>query len=461
MANEQRSGRNERPFRRREQSSMTILRTVLPGEEHRAALVGALGVIGRDVGCRRNNHLIRFADFGQIHFARWSLLPPERENGPWQLVFGTDHDGDDRALLWDLAERAMPALEAVYAHCEGWPGARDPTAVVDYLYAGRVRYAARHIACRGRSVAELRQAVDDRRRMQECVDDVIRPGLGPCPAPSESEREAAHRTVARIAEHTGATLPPRRAPWNWQLPVLVGAALLVAGWIVSRLSTEWRIGVLAALVGLVVAYILALRAQEKRDAAAWEPTPAPDLSHLARLRGWEDQLIQNQMTHLVPVKGGRLRRWTLRVVFEAVDLLARFYWNRGDLGGIPSIHFARWALVDGGRRLLFFSNFDGSWENYLGDFIDRASVGLTGVWSNTEGFPPTSGLIGFKGGDGSRRASEFKNWTRRYQIETQVWYSAYPDVTVVNLLDALALCEGREVAADPPGDNATAWLQRL
>jgi hypothetical protein len=42
-----------------------------------------------------------------------------------------------------------------------------------------------------------------------------------------------------------------------------------------------------------------------------------------------------------------------------------------------------------------------------------------------------------------------------------VWYSAYPDVTVVNLLDALALCEGREVAADPPGDNATAWLQRL
>jgi len=169
---------------------------------------------------------------------------------------------------------------------------------------------------------------------------------------------------------------------------------------------------------------------------AWKETTPPTLEHLGELRVWEDHKVQNQMTHVVPVKPGRFRRVTLNFVLTAIDLLARYKWNRGDLGGIPTIHFARWMLIDGGRRLMFFSNFDGSWENYLGDFIDRASAGLTGVWSNTVDFPPAHNLIQA----GAQQAEPFKNWTRKYQIETQVWYSAYPNVSVVNQLDALALC---------------------
>ena len=33
--------------------------------------------------------------------------------------------------------------------------------------------------------------------------------------------------------------------------------------------------------------------------------------------------------------------------------------------------------------LLFLSNYGGSWESYLEDFITKAHTGLTGVWSNT------------------------------------------------------------------------------
>ena len=58
-------------------------------------------------------------------------------------------------------------------------------------------------------------------------------------------------------------------------------------------------------------------------------------------------------------------------------------------------------MIDNGRRLLFLSNFDGSWENYLDDFIDKASIGLTGVWSNTLKFPRTYFLVLGGASDGS------------------------------------------------------------
>ena len=64
-------------------------------------------------------------------------------------------------------------------------------------------------------------------------------------------------------------------------------------------------------------------------------------------------------------------------------------------------------------------------------------MGLTGVWSNTVEFPPARNLVE----EGSKQAEAFKNWTRKYQIETQAWYSAYPDVSVLNQLDALRLCQ--------------------
>ena len=56
---------------------------------------------------------------------------------------------------------------------------------------------------------------------------------------------------------------------------------------------------------------------------------------------------------------------------------------------------------------------------------------------------------------GSRRAEAFKNWTRKHQIETQVWYSAYPDVSVTNQQDALALC------AEPAPGAERELLRRL
>jgi hypothetical protein len=125
----------------------------------------------------------------------------------------------------------------------------------------------------------------------------------------------------------------------------------------------------------------------------------------------------------------------------------------GRLGGIQTIHFARWvALPD--RRLLFFSNYDGSWEAYLGDFIDKASMGLTMIWSNTLWYPKTR-LLMFKG---ATNEGAFKAWTRAYQVPTQVWYSAYPTLSVG---DVLRNAELRELLGGPLTPHTSARLLAL
>jgi len=143
------------------------------------------------------------------------------------------------------------------------------------------------------------------------------------------------------------------------------------------------------------------------------------------------------------------------VVLWAANLLARIS-THGTLSGIPTIHFAHWSLLDGGRRLLFLSNYDGSWGSYLDDFVDKASRGLTAIWTNTVDFPRTRFLVL----DGARNGTAFKAFARMRQTPTAVWYCAPPyrdHVLSVRRIDANStLREG--LAEAPPTDALNAWL---
>jgi hypothetical protein len=178
----------------------------------------------------------------------------------------------------------------------------------------------------------------------------------------------------------------------------------------------------------------------------------------------EDRMAQNQLTHMVDIKPGAFRLATLRFVLWALDIIAQVYSVRGDLGGITAIHFARWVILYDERprseeprrhRLLFFSNYDGSWESYLGEFIDRAAYGLTAVWSNTVGFPATENLVF----GGARDEDAFKQWTREHQVLTQVWWSGAAGSTVQNIRDNVWI---RRQLDRGMGDNElTTWLRKL
>jgi hypothetical protein len=150
--------------------------------------------------------------------------------------------------------------------------------------------------------------------------------------------------------------------------------------------------------------------------------------------------MQNHFINICVVKPGELRLWTLRLMLGFVHLAGIAYFNRGKLGGIPSIHFARWIILDkkefGLTLLLFLTNYDGSWDSYLGDFVDEASEGVSGIWSNTGGFPRTWGVII---GGGSRFEKQFKAYARKGQKRSLAWFSAYPNVSVAQKLSNAAV----------------------
>src|SRR5690606_10575116 len=154
--------------------------------------------------------------------------------------------------------------------------------------------------------------------------------------------------------------------------------------------------ILLLLLPLLIAFVIVLLLHEFADDKKQYDKKYSDQEKTKWFADAEDKIVQNQLTHLVEIKPGWFRSFTLKLVLNGIAYLVKISFNKGKLGGIPSIHFARWIIIDKGKRLLFFSNFDGSWENYLGDFVDKAAVGLTGVWSNTVEFPKTRFLL-FKG----------------------------------------------------------------
>ena len=138
----------------------------------------------------------------------------------------------------------------------------------------------------------------------------------------------------------------------------------------------------------------------------------------------EDFVYQNQFSQIMLMKPGFSRLFTLKLFFFLTRILIRLFFVKGKLMGIPTIHFARWVLIDGNKRLLFFSNFDGSWTQYLGDFIDKSGWGLNAIFGNTINFP----RIWFFFCRGAYDEMHFLGWSRSTQIPTPVWHVAAADL---------------------------------
>ena len=72
----------------------------------------------------------------------------------------------------------------------------------------------------------------------------------------------------------------------------------------------------------------------------------------------EDVITQNQLTLVTVGVEGHSDR--VRAVMSAIDSCARRLSPPGSLLGITTIHFVRWLLIDGGRRLMLVSDYDSS-----------------------------------------------------------------------------------------------------
>jgi hypothetical protein len=406
--------------------------------------LGALAALLREIGGRDDaGPLVPFERVRSLHFARWALLPPAAPGGATLLAFESNFDGPAGAHRRELVGAVGADLARVYGHCEGFVegGSRPAGAVDHYLCRHAVPAAAFFVGAPGLTRALVENDARVRRALDRRADELARRGVG------ARDPEAVRRELlAALEDPPGLALgPPEVAP---PLPpgASLAALLLAAG------------ALLLPALPLLAPLALALRRREARDAALAPPDPpaGDDDDRLDEVTRREGAHAQSPLTHLVPVKPGALRAGALRAALAAIDLLGRVYYTRGRLGTVASIHFARWVVLRD-RRLLFFSNYDGSWESYLGDFVDRQSRGLTAVWSHTEGFPPARWLVL----DGAADEGRFKRWVRRYQLPTQVWFSAYPRLALHDVLRNARLRAGAHPDAPSSAARARAWLADL
>jgi hypothetical protein len=405
---------------------------------------------------------VPFREIESVHFMRWVILDVTRDaagkNIPPSLVLSTNYDEPLDDHLRELADVTGATFDQIYGHCAGYAPGTDRVA---FLKAHRVRYAAFYVGTRGRGVRQVRQEQELRDAVEKYLDTT--PGLPARPTELVARLQQTF-TTGRYAwvRDEPAGKPPAGIPldkvWKAALVLVVGSVtavtalvlvlqgLRVPGWLV--------LVVILALLLVFVLFLLVLRSYETYERL---PNVLPVGAPIAELTAREDQVVQNQLTNVVHIKPSLFRRVTVRLVLWAIDLLGRIVFVRGALGGIPSIHFARWVILPRGR-LLFMSNFDGSWENYLGDFIDKAAVGLTGIWSNTIGCPPARFLVL----GGARDEQRFKAWVRENQLVTQVWYSAYRDLSVENINNNTRIRLGLADPATAADEaRARAWLALL
>ncbi|MFF5538101.1 hypothetical protein ACFY71_37595 [Streptomyces cinerochromogenes] len=362
--------------------------------------------------------LFPFAEIPGIHFAR-VVLVPEGPGGvtagmPPSVVYMSEVDGPVEAHLTDLVREARDGLDRVFGHCAGYPadGSPDP-ARIDWLRSHLVPCAAFYVNTVGRG----RQQIEQEALLREVIEEFLdRNGPALAGRSPVEIRAAVQEYVGGREDLAWARTGPAPPPLGWRIrraAHLVGVPL--AGLVLLPL-----------LAGALPVWAVLLRLHERRDV----PDDArPSHDRIRELAGCEDFVVQNPFTAVGFVKTGPFRRITLTAVLFVVDYGVRHVFDRGNLAGVKTIHFARWLFVDGKRRVLFASNYDGSLESYMDDFIDKVAWGLNAVFSNGLGYPRVRWLVL----DGARDEQAFKNYLRCHQVPTQVWYSAYDSSTTHDL----------------------------
>ena len=270
-----------------------------------------------------------------------------------------------------------------------------------------------------------------------------------------------HGTVCRFiiivaSAAAGTMLVSGLLPTHWDFEgfVKVGANFL----------GSFMYGVLWAslsIVGLVTLIVLTFRAIEKADSVDDRAAPQEWLDQFDELENAEGY-AQNHVLAVAPLKpepGVRfpllviaLRRISLTLALWGVRSLSEVLLRPGFVLDMGTIHFARLFRMSNSDMLIFCSNYDGSWESYLEDFITKAHAGQTALWSNCIGFPTTRFLLFGGAEDGDR----FKRWVRRQQVPTLFWYSRFPQLTTDHIRTNALIRDG--LARAKTDSDAQAWM---
>ncbi len=415
-----------------------------------------------------------------IHFASMhAIAGSDGRRGSILLEFTADGEAD--GAIRHIAQLLEAQLSAVFAHASDW---RVDMSLAGYLRNHEVKPGfglmdppgLNFDGTPGMSVGRIRKEAALRRRIVKEIETLpatlspmaqvqsLRKAIGADsnfawalepPPPVLREGKGAVTGIARIAR----LLINAIRTFLWPLLLVLGIAAFLAaiqqsGFYAIRMAAWevlWKGGLAVMAIGVLalVIFTIGLVRAEKTDwISERSPSPAERVAMCER----ENRGLQNHMISITVRKPGFIRKCTSRLSFFAIGTLTALNGRPGFLGEIGTIHFARWVTIPGTRDVIFVSNYDGSWESYLEDFITKAHQGLTAAWSNSVGFPRTRLL--FK--DGATDGERFKRFARHSMIRTSFWYSAYPDISTDNIRTNANVRRGFALAESD--EEATRWL---
>lgn len=392
------------------------------------------------------NPIVPFARFENLHFSRFVILddrtlddiklyglPPV--DYPIYLAFLADFDGDKGPFLSDLVRIAGDGLRRIFSFCEGFDEGSD---LAQWMRDHDLPIATSYINWPGRTVRQIREEADLRIAVAAHLREVCgEPGSHPAIALWAQARKfvAAEKATGRL------TLTPVSGP-------SIGQRVASAA---HFLGVGLLLGLTLLVIGPLVVFVI--RPAEKTD-PVFAPVPDPsDADALARI---EDYEFTNQFSAMGSVKPGFARVWVLRYVLWLIGWTARHIYTKGRLARVRTIHFARWVFLDNHKRILFASNYDGSLESYMDDFINKVFFGLNVVFSAGIGYPSTKWLLE----DGAWDEQKFKDFLRRHELPTQVWYNAYPSMTAIEQDRNSRVRQGLD-SSTITEEAARQWLQLL
>lgn len=428
------------------QNAVTVCAVIKPESEGNLRQV--LQRVNDDI---ENNELLPFAQISDsLHFARFLILDKTEHPTakPAYLFWMANVDGSIQAFLQAVIAKVRHGIDAIFGHCEDYPvgDARTDDNRLTYLQSKLIKSNAYYINTIGRTVQQIRDEAMLHRAIQEYLDEQAFSSNTSATQIRRSIQEYVKNTPALSSVH----FPRKSLPLWWRLKekirfYAIVLVLLVVGIVLSPAIAVW---------------LLIIRHKEKRDIA---DNHRAALTKLNNLRSHEDYYVQNQFSATGYVKPGIIRLITVKVILFLAQTGLRHVFNNGNLAGVKwlgldgvyTIHFARWILLDNNQRMVFASNYDGSLESYMVDFVDKVAWGLNLVFSNGVGYPKSRWLVF----GGARDEQRFKDFIGNHQIPTQAWYSPYGNLSAINIANNAVIRDG--LFGNMTEVQAQQWLQRL
>ena len=382
-----------------------------------------------------------FKKVSTLHYGRWVILSRDSfRDEPTvpvvtRLVFSTNFDGEKNDHLTELVTQLTKYIDDIYECCEGYPepAKRTTESRKSYLQKHSIKTSAFFNRAPGRSLKQIHQE----ETLREYIWNYINKN-------GWDGRTTAAETHKKIKNEINS-----RPEFEWAKQK---AGVQGIKWLNI---TGYGLLLLVAIPLIIVGALYLFLFHE-----LWNKKQTLTLSQLDdkkvnKLKEAEDLFPQNQFTQVAVLKPSFIRRLNFQIWMLRTRVLANNVFVHGKLLNIPTIHFARWVLFDNNRHVLFFSNFDGNWQQYLGDFIDQSGWGLTGIFSNTVNFPKTRFMIT----GGAYDEEHFLAWSRSTQVPTQVWYCPYPHLSIKNINNNTKI--RNELFKDLNEEQAKIFLKRF